>query len=91
MLFGFRVRSTANELMLTGNREGLFGYLINNLSLPFLNFGVLLSKGIAKLNILIVIMDFLIEAPLKTIIEVIEEWTTFMREKREEVVDIPPE
>jgi len=91
LLFGFRVRSTATELSVTNDREGILGYILNNLSLPFLNLGVLLSKGIAKLNFFILIMDFLIEAPLKTIIEVIEEWTAFIREKREEVIDVPPE
>jgi hypothetical protein len=38
---------------------------------------------------MMVIMDFLIEAPLKTIIGVIEEWTSFIRERREEVVSVP--
>jgi len=48
-----------------------------------------LSQGLAKLSFLMVIMDFLIEAPLKTIISVIEEWTSFIRERREEVVSVP--
>ena len=51
--------------------------------------GVYLSKGIAKLNFLTILLDFLIEAPLKIIVEVIEEWTSFIREKREEVVEVP--
>jgi len=34
-------------------------------------------------------LDFLIEIPLKNIIEVFEEWTSFLREKKEEVVEIP--
>ena len=91
LLFGYRVRATATELSVTGDRDNIFSYILSNLSLPFLNLGVILSKTVSKLNVFIIIMDFLIEAPLKTIIEVIEEWTTFVRQKREEVIDIPPE
>lgn len=89
LLFGFRVKYTSLELKVTSDKENLFEYLLNNLSLPFLNTGVYLSKGLAKINFLASILDFLIEAPLKTVIEVFEEWTSFMREKREEAVEIP--
>lgn len=89
LLFGFRVRFTASELSVTSEREGLLGYLFNNFTLPFLSTGVYLSKGLARINFLTIVLDFLIEAPLKTIIEVIEEWTSFIREKREEVVEVP--
>ena len=89
LLFGFRVRFTASELIVTGEREDLFGYFLNILSLPFLNLGVWLSKGIARLNFLMILMDFIIEAPLKTIIAILEELTSFLRERREEVVEIP--
>lgn len=89
LLFGFRVRFTASELSVTSEKEGFFGYLFNNFTLPFLSTGVYLSKGLAKINFLTIVLDFLIEAPLKTIIEVFEEWTSFIREKREEVVEVP--
>lgn len=63
------------------------------LFLPTLRFRFLIWEfgchSLAKLSFLMVIMDFLIEAPLKTIIGVIEEWTSFIRERREEVVSVP--
>lgn len=89
LLFGFRVRFTAQELKVTGERQGLLAYMFDNLTLPFLRTGVWLSRGLAKINIFTTIFDFLIEAPLKTIIEVFEEWTSFIREKRDEVVEVP--
>jgi len=89
LLFGYRVRFTATELKVMGDKENILSYVFNNLTLPFLSTGVYLSKGLAKINFLTVILDFLIEAPLKTIIEVVEEWTSFIREKREEVVEVP--
>jgi hypothetical protein len=89
LLFGFRVRYSASELNAGEEREGLLSSLFTNLSLPFLNLGALLSKGLSKLNFLIVVMDFLIEAPLKSILGVVDEWTSFIRERKEEVIEVP--
>lgn len=89
MLFAFRVRYNAVQLKVDSDSESFFGHLSSYLTLPFLNFGFYLSKGLAKINFLSVILDFIIEAPLKSIIEVFEEWTSFIREKKEEVVELP--
>ncbi len=89
LLFGFRVRWAANELKVTAAKEGLFESLLNILALPFLDLGVKLSIGLSRLNILMVLLDFLIEAPLKIIISVIGEWVSFIRQKRAEAVEVP--
>lgn len=89
LLFAFRIRFNANQLKVEGNQEGILSHLFDYLTLPLLNLGFLLSRGLSKLNFLTVILDFLIEAPLKSILEIFEEWTSFLREKKEEVVEIP--
>lgn len=89
LLFAFRVRFSAEQLKVEAEEEGLFEHLFSYLSIPFLNFGFYLSKGLAKLNFLTILLDFLIEAPLKSVIEIFEEWTSFLRKKKEEVVEIP--
>jgi len=89
LLFGFRVRYNASEIFVVEEKEGLFLKLMDNLSLPFLNLGFWLSKSLAKLNVLMIIMDFMIEAPLKSIIRVFEEWLNFIKEKKKEVVEVP--
>jgi hypothetical protein len=89
LLFAFRVRFNANELKVKKEDESAIGHLISYLTLPFLNIGFYLSKGFEKLSFLTIILDFIIEAPLKSIIDIFEEWTSFLREKKEEVVEIP--
>jgi hypothetical protein len=89
LLFGYRVRYTASELEVTEEREGFFAHLFTNITLPFLRLGTWLSEGFARFNFFIVLMDFLIEAPFKRIIKIFEEWTGFIRERREEVVEVP--
>jgi len=89
LLFGFRVRYNASEIFAVEEKEGFLMRLLDNLSLPLLNLGFWLSKSLAKLNVLMIIMDFMIEAPLKTIIRVVEEWLNFIKEKKKEVVEVP--
>jgi len=89
ILFAFRIRYHASQLKVESEKEGFFSHLIGYLSLPFLNFGFYLSKGLSALNFFTVFLDFIIEAPLKNIIEIFEEWTLFIREKKEEVIEVP--
>lgn len=45
LLFGYRVRFTAPELNVTGEKEGFLSSVITNFTLPLLNLGVWLSKA----------------------------------------------
>jgi hypothetical protein len=89
LLFAYRIRYSSSQLRVDSAREGIFLHLSNYLTLPFLNLGFFLSKGLAKINFLTIVLDFLIEAPLKNVIELFEDWISYVREKREEVVELP--
>jgi hypothetical protein len=91
LLFAYRVKFTASELNVTGEKQNLFGHLMSNISLPLLDLGVWLADKFSKFNFLIVFLDILIEAPLKNVIGVADEWTSFVKERREEVVEVPVE
>ncbi len=54
--------------------------------MPVLQAGQFLSREIARLNIFIFIFDFILEAPLKVIFEVVEEWIRFIRVKKDEII-----
>jgi len=89
LLFAYRVRFTASELNVTREKEGFLSHLFTNVSLPFLNLGVWLSETFSRFNFLTILMDFLFEVPFKKIISVFEDWTSFIRERKEEVVEVP--
>jgi hypothetical protein len=67
-------------------RQGLLEPLMDFFLLPVLQAGQFLSGEIAKINIFIFIFDFVLEAPLKVIFEVAEEWIRFVRAKKDEIV-----
>lgn len=91
LLFAYRVKFTASELSVTTIKESLGSHLMNNLSLPFLDLGVWLSDKFSRLNFVIILFDFLIEAPLKNIIGILNEWTTYLKERKDEAIEIPVE
>lgn len=83
--FAYRIRVSAKEYEMM-DREGFLSPLIDFFFLPILRVGHWLSSEIAKINIFIFLFDFILEAPLKVIFEVAEEWIRFIRTKKEEIV-----
>jgi hypothetical protein len=83
--FGLHLRSTAKELVIIDRREGGFMVIFDFLTLPILRVGRWLSRNTSKVNIFMFLMDFIIEAPFKVLVETIEDWVSFQREKKEEV------
>lgn len=82
----FRIRRSATDLMVAAERESAFVTLFDFLLLPFLKIGSWLSKKFEKANFLVLIFDFILEAPFKTILEATEHWIAFMREKKDEII-----
>lgn len=83
--FAYQIRQVAKDYKVS-DREGFLSPVADFFMVPILSVGQWVGKGLARFNFLTYIFDFIIEAPLKTIIEVFEELTHFLREKREEVV-----
>jgi hypothetical protein len=83
--FSYRVKQIVNEYRLA-EKEGVLTPLVDFFFMPILSLGKFFSGGLARLNFMIFILDFLIEAPFKLIFEVIEEWITFVRKRKEEII-----
>lgn len=85
--FAFRVREISKEYtILTSENQSFFETLIDYLFLPIVKIGQWLSQQVSKINILSFIFDFIIEAPLKTFLEIFEQWLHFVRVKKEELL-----
>ncbi len=83
--FAYRIRHIAKEYQVKES-ESFIRPFVDFFFLPILSVGKLLSQGIAKLNFFTFIFDFFIEAPFKLVFEIIEEWISFIRTKREEII-----
>lgn len=83
--FAYRIRLSAKEYEMV-EHQGILEPLFDFFFLPVLRAGHILSQGIAKINIFIFLFDFILEAPLKVIFEVVEEWIRFIRIKKDEII-----
>jgi hypothetical protein len=83
--FGVRIRRSARELNILKKKENISGEIFDFFTLPFVRLGRFLSLNFSKVNIFVYILDFLIEAPLKIILQGIEEWLAFFKEKKEDL------
>jgi len=83
--FGIKNRESARELIISGDRESIITTLADFFAIPILRAGRWLSLNFSRINVLIYILDFIIEAPFKAFIEIIEDFFAFIREKKEEI------
>lgn len=83
--FAHRIKNVTNEFKLI-EKDSFFTPFIDFFFMPMLAMGKFFSSELAKLNFFTFIFDILIEAPYKLIIEVIEEWISFTRTKKEEII-----
>lgn len=83
--FIIRIRRTAKEWFVVDVRENIIGFLIDFFSVPIVATGKWLSGKFARLNVFAFILDFIIEAPFKIFVEIAEQWTRYVRERKEEL------
>ncbi len=83
--FSFRIKQFVNEYRLV-EKEAAISPVFDFFFMPILSLGKFLSSEIAKLNFFIFIFDFLIEAPFKFVFEIVEEWISFVKKRKEEII-----
>lgn len=83
--FGIRIRNTRRDLLLVEKHRGFLLILSDVLFLPVIRAGRWISIRAPRVNIFLFFFDFIIEAPFKALVEIIENWLAFLREKREEI------
>ncbi len=87
VFFTYRVRQIAREMSVIREKENFIESWITIITLPFLALGYRLSTEFGKINVTTFILDVLLEAPFKFILDMAESWVSFVRTKRDEVID----
>jgi len=82
---GTKIRQRARELMIGEEKEGFLHGLFDFFSLPIVQVGKWLSGKIARYNILVLFLTFLIEIPFQIFVEFIDQWRSFLKEQKEKI------
>ena len=83
--FGYRIRQTSKEYVLETSKN-IFTSFATFLFLPILSVGKILSSQIARINVFIILFDYIIETPFKFFIDVFEEWSRFVKARKDELL-----
>jgi len=83
--FSIRIRRNVRKLVVVDGKEGVINFLFNFFFIPFVSVGKWLSAKFNRLNVFVILMDFFLEAPFKFFLELTEQWTDYVKEKREEM------
>ncbi|MCX6798075.1 MAG: hypothetical protein NTX66_02590 [Candidatus Falkowbacteria bacterium] len=73
------------ELIIIDRKDNLLNFLVDLFYLPIISIGRWLSSNVSKINIFIFIFDFIIEAPFKVLIEIAEDWTRYVKERKDKM------
>ncbi|MEI8360697.1 MAG: hypothetical protein WCG01_01005 [bacterium] len=83
--FSVRIRKRVRELFVIDAKENLLMFVVDFFYIPIMAVGRILSENFSKLNVFVLIMDFIIEAPFKIFVEIAEEWTKYIRERKDDI------
>jgi len=83
--FGTRIRQNARELTIAQQKEGIISFIKDLFSIPIIQMGQWFSVRLSNINVFVFVLDFIIEAPFKTFVEVFEEWIYFIKEEKEKL------
>jgi hypothetical protein len=83
--FAFRLRYSSREYVAVPRPDNVLTIIIDFFSLPVLRAGRFLSETISRLNVFVFFFDFIFEAPFKLFLNILEEWSAFMKEKKEQL------
>ncbi len=81
---GTIIRQRAKELTIEEKR-GFWQFLLDILSIPVAKLGQWLSNKWREYNIVSVFLTVLVDMPFSTLVEFIESWSTFLKEKKAEL------
>lgn len=80
----YRINVLAHEYTVE-EKQGVLSPIFDFFFMPIVRVGRHLTEGIAQMNIIIFVLDFIIEAPFKGLFAFFEQWFFFLHSKREEM------
>jgi len=83
--FGLKIRQTKKDLVVLESTGGLFTFIADIVFLPIVRAGRWMAMRAPRVNIFLFFFDFIVEAPFKAAIGIVESWLAFLREKKDEI------
>ncbi len=82
---GFRLSRLIRELEIVRSASNGLTFVRDLIYLPFVVVGRWMSEKYAQVNIVTLILDMLIELPLKTVLRLIRQWSAFIDDRKDTI------
>jgi len=82
---GFRLSRQIRELEATESRQDGVSVIRDFLYIPFVVVGRWMSEKYSRVNIVAMMLDMVIELPLKTVLHLVRQWGAFIASKKDEL------
>ncbi|MFA4834179.1 MAG: hypothetical protein WC619_05055, partial [Patescibacteria group bacterium] len=83
--FSIRIRRAVKAFIVVEQKESMLTFLVDFFYTPIITAGQWLSEKFSQINIFIFVLDFIIEAPFKIFLEITEDWTKYVKERRDDI------
>lgn len=80
---GFRLSRMIRELELVTAKSGMIAIIRDFLYFPFIVLGQKISERYEQINIVSQILDTVIELPLKTVLRLLRQWSSFLNDQKD--------
>lgn len=84
--FSVRIRKGVKEYILLPPKENIFSFIADFFYVPIAVVGKWLSEKFSRLNVFVFVLDFIIEAPFKIFVEIADQWTRYVKERKDEII-----
>lgn len=82
---GVKINNRTRNLSLEKEKAGVFSFIFDLLTIPFVTLGQWIIGGVMRFNVLMIAVNFLIELPFQVFIEFLENFRRFLSIKKEEI------
>jgi hypothetical protein len=80
---GFRLSRIIRKLELVTTKSGMIAIIRDFLYFPFIVLGQKISERYEQINIVSQILDTVIELPLKTVLRLLRQWSSFLNDQKD--------
>lgn len=80
---GLRIRERSKELVIEESSSGILQDIVAFFTLPIVELGRWSSRQLLRIRLVAILLDILIELPLQFFIQFIEQWRSFLKEKKQ--------
>lgn len=82
---GFRLSRLIRELEVVRSSSNGLTFIRDFIYLPFVVVGQWMSDKYSQVNIVTLILDMLIELPLKTVLRLVRQWGAFIDDRKDQL------